>query len=406
MWQTIQLLLGPEEHSAFLREAVQKWNVTDPETGETFPKILPRSCFPAAPDSHMVNWYEGVSERLRREAEEDEKIRITAVEDDRPDTPNDGVKNPNRRITRHAHESETEDSSPDSKGAALAYFRNPLFRTVDGRPGVVRRGSKRPQMNQQNSASIMQRGKVVASTVGNVVKNVGSPHLWNGHITKDKERDRQRRSFSDKHRFDDDGNDSPQNSPPGLHPHYQERHGRHDGDSPGSEKSWEPSSSPRPSPVHRHHNHQSHHSDSSIRHRKSHDVEQSPKEYFPAYDNATPRRSSAAFLDARATSPSQPGFVPSQSPLFATQVARGDVMGGYRLQARPKPPSTQKQSEYAGTQRTSSARYPSNGRDDRQGTASDSGRRERTKQTRFEKPSAPPVDGVSGRRYPNESGWR
>ena len=39
MWQTIQLLLGPAEHSEFMREAVQKWDIRDPATGTVFPKI-------------------------------------------------------------------------------------------------------------------------------------------------------------------------------------------------------------------------------------------------------------------------------------------------------------------------------------------------------------------------------
>jgi hypothetical protein len=71
MWQTIQILLGPEEHSKFLMEAVRRWDIKDPNNGEVLPKILPRQCFPASPDKHMVAWYEGVSERLRTEAEEE-----------------------------------------------------------------------------------------------------------------------------------------------------------------------------------------------------------------------------------------------------------------------------------------------------------------------------------------------
>ena len=67
MWQTIQVLLGPDEHSVFLMEAVKRWDIKDPSTGEVLPKILPRQCFPATPDKHMVAWYEGVSERLRTE---------------------------------------------------------------------------------------------------------------------------------------------------------------------------------------------------------------------------------------------------------------------------------------------------------------------------------------------------
>ena len=41
-------------------------------TGQIYPKILPRNCFPMEPDKHMVQWYESVSDRLRQEAEEEE----------------------------------------------------------------------------------------------------------------------------------------------------------------------------------------------------------------------------------------------------------------------------------------------------------------------------------------------
>ncbi|KAI7228951.1 hypothetical protein KC330_g7661, partial [Hortaea werneckii] len=134
MWQTIQLLLGPAEHSEFLREAVRRWDVKDPTTGNVFPKILPRQSFPLEPDRHMVAWYEGVSERLRREAEEEERVR--ELEAEQAET---------RRIRdKHAKEDAEDAESVGSKGPALAYFRNPLYRHVDGRPSIVRSSSKRP----------------------------------------------------------------------------------------------------------------------------------------------------------------------------------------------------------------------------------------------------------------------
>jgi hypothetical protein len=36
MWQTIQLLLGPDEHTKFLIEAVRRWDIKDPDTGEVW----------------------------------------------------------------------------------------------------------------------------------------------------------------------------------------------------------------------------------------------------------------------------------------------------------------------------------------------------------------------------------
>ncbi|KAI7176055.1 hypothetical protein KC324_g9939 [Hortaea werneckii] len=168
MWQTIQLLLGPAEHSEFLREAVRRWDVKDPTTGNVFPKILPRQCFPLEPDRHMVAWYEGVSERLRREAEEEERVR--ELEAEQAET---------RRIRdKHAKEDAEDAESVGSKGPALAYFRNPLYRHVDGRPSIVRSSSKRPGMSPR--PTMRDKAKDGASTMGHVIKNIGSPHLWDG----------------------------------------------------------------------------------------------------------------------------------------------------------------------------------------------------------------------------------
>ncbi|KAI6912231.1 hypothetical protein KC318_g3257 [Hortaea werneckii] len=154
MWQTIQLLLGPAEHSEFLREAVRRWDVKDPTTGNVFPKILPRQCFPLEPDRHMVAWYEGVSERLRREAEEEERVR--ELEAEQAET---------RRIRdKHAKEDAEDAESVGSKGPALAYFRNPLYRHVDGRPSIVRSSSKRPGMSPR--PTMRDKAKDGASTMG------------------------------------------------------------------------------------------------------------------------------------------------------------------------------------------------------------------------------------------------
>ena len=68
-WQTIQLLLCPDEHSGFLREAVKQFDVVNPSTGTTFPKDIPRHVFPAEPDAEMVKWHDTVGRRLEQEYE-------------------------------------------------------------------------------------------------------------------------------------------------------------------------------------------------------------------------------------------------------------------------------------------------------------------------------------------------
>ncbi|KAL9124587.1 MAG: hypothetical protein Q9217_006092 [Psora testacea] len=68
-WQTVQLLLGPEEHVPFLQEAVKRFDLTNPTDGEPFPSILPRDALPSKPDQEMSEWHDAVSEKLMLEAQ-------------------------------------------------------------------------------------------------------------------------------------------------------------------------------------------------------------------------------------------------------------------------------------------------------------------------------------------------
>ncbi|KAF2090052.1 hypothetical protein K490DRAFT_35850, partial [Saccharata proteae CBS 121410] len=131
-WQTIQLLLGPEEHVPFLQRAVELFDIKDPTTGELFPKLLPKESFPEHPDKDMVNWYEGVSNRLRKEAEAEEAKQ-------RP-PPGAGERMPRTSSDFSADES-FEEIRKDANGAA-AYFRNPLYRDRGGRPTIIRSYSR------------------------------------------------------------------------------------------------------------------------------------------------------------------------------------------------------------------------------------------------------------------------
>ncbi|PLN78830.1 hypothetical protein BDW42DRAFT_174213 [Aspergillus taichungensis] len=62
-WQTIQLLLDPDEHSQHLQNAVRQWDIQTPE-GPRFPKTIPRHAFPTTPDPEMVAWHEEISRRF------------------------------------------------------------------------------------------------------------------------------------------------------------------------------------------------------------------------------------------------------------------------------------------------------------------------------------------------------
>lgn len=292
MWQTIQVLLAPDEHSHFLIEAVHKWDVKDPETGEMMPKLLPRKCFPREPDKHMVAWYEGVSERLRKEAEEEEKRR--ELEAQQAET---------RRINdRPPHPDTDEEGSVDSKGPALAYFRNPLYRHVDGRPTIIRRTSKRPGISPR--PTMMEKGKGAASSVGHVIKNIGSPHLWEGKTaSRSRERphrDHRRRSLPENRFYEEQPPSSPPQAEQKPSPHHHRRHrsGQPDRPSPESgEEGWEPETAEPAvqSPYSRPPRNEEH-LDPALRHSRSHEPTPSQKEYpdyFHGYYDEEDQQNSA-----------------------------------------------------------------------------------------------------------------
>lgn len=336
MWQTIQLLLGPDEHSSFLIEAVQKWDIKDPVSGEALPKILPRKCFPMEPDKHMVAWYEGVSERLRKEAEDEERRRDVEAQQAEVRRIND----------RGPHPDTDEEGSVDSKGPALAYFRNPLYRHVDGRPTIVRRSSKRPTLSPR--PTMMEKGKGAASSVGHVIKNIGSPHLWEGHRSSSKSRERahrdhRRRSLPENRFYDDGGAPPPgsagHDSKASPHHHRRKRSGQsaqmeRPGTGDGEDEWDEEGGTPIQSPYSRQSRHGEDH-DPSLRHSRSHEPTPSQKEYpdyFHGYDaNVDNSRRNSAQPDSPpiASNGMGSGFGPSASPLFASHIAK---------QPQPQPP--------------------------------------------------------------------
>ena len=67
-WQSIELLLGPEEHVPFIQHAVRNFAIKNPDTGESFPVDLPTESFPQHPDPEIEKWHTRCAERLRLRA--------------------------------------------------------------------------------------------------------------------------------------------------------------------------------------------------------------------------------------------------------------------------------------------------------------------------------------------------
>ncbi|TVY24627.1 hypothetical protein LHYA1_G006389 [Lachnellula hyalina] len=70
-WQSIEILLGPEEHVPFIQTAVREWAIKNPDTGETFPVELPKEAFPQKCDAEIEKWHSECAARLRRRASPD-----------------------------------------------------------------------------------------------------------------------------------------------------------------------------------------------------------------------------------------------------------------------------------------------------------------------------------------------
>ncbi|KPI44465.1 uncharacterized protein AB675_8621 [Cyphellophora attinorum] len=65
-WQTLQLLLSPDESVKFLQKSVELYRIPRKDGG-CFPGPIPRSCFPQEADEEMEKWYTTVSGTLNQD---------------------------------------------------------------------------------------------------------------------------------------------------------------------------------------------------------------------------------------------------------------------------------------------------------------------------------------------------
>ncbi|KAK2073799.1 hypothetical protein P8C59_008048 [Phyllachora maydis] len=66
-WESIELLLGPQEHVPFLQYAVRHWNLKNPDDGTPFPPDLPSEAFPSEPDVDVDKWHRECANTLRKQ---------------------------------------------------------------------------------------------------------------------------------------------------------------------------------------------------------------------------------------------------------------------------------------------------------------------------------------------------
>ncbi|KAI2630218.1 hypothetical protein GGS26DRAFT_102856 [Hypomontagnella submonticulosa] len=94
-WESIQILLEPQEHVPFMQFAVRNWPLVNPDTGKPFPVDLPAEAFPSECDPETDAWHKECARRLREEATpKDEEPPIRRSSDPRVHTTFAHVRNP------------------------------------------------------------------------------------------------------------------------------------------------------------------------------------------------------------------------------------------------------------------------------------------------------------------------
>lgn len=146
-WESVEILLGPEEHVPFLQYAVKNWSLRHPETGEPFPPDLPADVFPTEADEEVDLWHKSCGERLTREA---------AGRPARPSRPLNHKREPDpadpkfsQSHSRNASQGGTprpRQNDPDYFGRSFSYVSAP----PGGRPSKQGHSSRSPDKPPRN----------------------------------------------------------------------------------------------------------------------------------------------------------------------------------------------------------------------------------------------------------------
>ncbi|KAI0151667.1 hypothetical protein GGR57DRAFT_179142 [Xylariaceae sp. FL1272] len=128
-WQSLQILLGPEEHVPYMQYAVRNWRLKHPDTGEAFPPILPADSFPTVCDPEVDKWHKECAV----------KLRDAAAQPDQPTPSNQSTPKPGE-----AHPLRHETSNPRMRPAYTHQARSAPMGAAPQRPGTEYGQRKRP----------------------------------------------------------------------------------------------------------------------------------------------------------------------------------------------------------------------------------------------------------------------
>jgi hypothetical protein len=143
-WESVEILLGPEEHVPFLQFAVKNWNLKNPDTGEVFPAGLPKEAFPTEPDADVDKWHKECAERLRELATPKEESKTAEAR----------VRDGYSHVRARYHPSSPQQRpQTDYFSPAVAYAHVPAGRRGSGRSAAARS----PERDRRRGSSSDER---------------------------------------------------------------------------------------------------------------------------------------------------------------------------------------------------------------------------------------------------------
>ncbi|RSM20987.1 hypothetical protein CDV31_000034 [Fusarium ambrosium] len=243
-WESLEILLGPEEHVPFLQFAVKNWHLKHPETGQEFPPDLPKEVFPAQADAEVDHWHKSCAEKLRKEAQVREK---------------EASRGSSREVPRKGPGSGPEpDDTPEPKfaythvpGNAFAgqprrppepAYDRPLYNHVPGRHGSGRAGRPSPGRYDSNFDEHARRRSF--SDYNNPPPHAEPPYTHGGggaYLDPNAKRPVPPRRHSQPRHYSSESTDEDEPAPPRM-----KRRNNPSPPSPGSRRYSPPSGPPPP----------------------------------------------------------------------------------------------------------------------------------------------------------------
>lgn len=161
-WQTLQLLLCPDEHLGFIQKAVELYDVPRRGGEGSFPKTIPTECFPLKPDPEMEKWYKLVESQLNQDHMR--RIKFSPYASPNPDT---GA-SPGGYFAR----------APPSRRPIYGQSRDSLSEEELARREAVRRRSSVPNVISPGGTPMMERQAAMKARSRSAVR----PASQGGHV--------------------------------------------------------------------------------------------------------------------------------------------------------------------------------------------------------------------------------